>query len=224
MRAMFTLLSCLFALSAIAGEPTPEQACDAIAERTANTVTPSIPELVVDEATQTTEDLALMSGFHNDNRSTVGGITASAPLVRHEIISNLVLLPDGKGVCARPAIHLTIGYQHLSVFMDWEIPRNSCIYNAIFAHEMHHVAIYKDYLKNHLDAFRQNTDAKFNGKPYFFKSLYEAKQYIEILGDVFTQHLKAQFMAEVSAEQYALDTEAEYSRMQMECAGGGHAF
>jgi hypothetical protein len=105
----------------------------------------------------------------------------------------------------------------MSVYMDREIPRNSCIYNAIFAHEMHHVAIYKDYITRNIEQIKQNVEAKFNGTVYYFPSIFAAKQYTEILGQVFSQHVSDRFLGEVYAEQRALDTQSEYTRMQNEC-------
>jgi hypothetical protein len=203
---------------AVAAEAEDEAACDTITQRQQNQVVLSMPELTVDEATATTEDLAVMSGLYNDIGRSIGGITSATPLVEYKMDSSLALLPDQRGVCAKPAITLRLGYQTLGVYMDREIPRSSCIYNAIFAHEMHHVAIYKDYLTRHLEEIRQGADAKFNGRAYFFPTLFQAKQYLEILGEVYVGHVREKFLHEVNAEQRALDTQAEYSRMQMECS------
>lgn len=194
-----------------------ETTCAEIAPRSANVVNPSIAEIAIDESRSTSEDMAVMSGLYNVMNRSIGGLTAAEPLVEYRIEPNLAILPDQSGVCARPAFKLTIGYSAMNVYMDREIPRSSCIYNAIFAHEMHHVAIYKDYLAQHLEPLRQRVDEKFNGKAYVFRSIGEAKQYVEILGQVFAQHVREQFFGEVIAEQQALDTLAEYTRMQSEC-------
>lgn len=196
--------------------------CETLATRADNQVITAIPDIVVDEYSHTSDDLAFLSGFHNDNWQSVGGVTSAIPLVKHEVVSNMALLPNGQGVCVRPAINVTVGYQTMSIFMENEIPRQSCIYNAIFAHEMHHVSIFKDYLVNHQQQIKQSVNEKFDGRAYYFKTIFEAKQYIEILGDVFIQHLKQKFIGEVNIEQAALDTQAEYSRMQMECLPAGH--
>lgn len=217
MRVLLTALMMLAAGTAVAAEAGHEEACAAITPRIENQVRTAVPEVVIDEASQTTDDLAVMSGFRNDSRNTVGGVTAATPLIEYEVVSNLAIPANRQGVCARPAIKLTLGYKNLNVYMDWEIPRGSCIYNAIFAHEMHHVAIYKDYLNRRIGQVRQSADAKFDGRTYFFRSLYEAKQYVEILGEVFARHVSDQFFSEINAEQAALDNQAEYSRMQMEC-------
>jgi hypothetical protein len=206
----------------VADEAAYEAECNAIAPRQANEVKASIAEIAVDESRSTSDDLAFMSGLYNEIDRSIGGITSADPLVHYQIDPNLALLPDRKGVCARPAIRLTIGYSSMNVFMDREIPRGSCLYNAIFAHEMHHVAIYKDYISHHIGQIRNDLDDKFNGKTYFFESLFKAKQYVEILGQVFTQHVREKYLGEVNAEQTALDTQAEYSRMQLECLPAGH--
>lgn len=200
---------------AIAG-PFEEQ-CAEIAPRQSNVVNVSMAELTIDESRSTTEDLAIMAGTYNGMDRQIGGVASAEPLIEHKIDANLALLPDAKGVCARPAIKLTIGYASMSVFMDREIPRNSCIYNAIFAHEMHHIAIYKDYIRRNIDQIKQGVEEKFNGKVYFFESIFSAKQYVEILGQVFVRHVSDKFLGEIYAEQRALDTQSEYTRMQNEC-------
>lgn len=206
----------------LASEAEDEASCDAMIQRQQNQISITMPDLVIDEATTTTEDLAVMSGLYNDLGRAIGGITSAIPLIEFKVSPNLSLLPNQRGVCAKPAISMRVGYQTMGVYMDREIPRSSCIYNAIFAHEMHHVAIYKDYVASHLEQIKQSADAKFNGKAYFFRSLFQAKQYVEILGDEFVQHAREKFIHEVNAEQAALDTQAEYSRMQMECISAGH--
>ena len=174
-------------------------------------------KLTIDESRSTTEDLAVMASAYNSMERQIGGITSAEPLIEYEIESNMALLPNKQGICARPSLKLTLGYASMSVFMDREIPHNSCIYNSIFAHEMHHVAIYNDYIRHNIDFIKQRVDEKFNGKSYFFNSLFAAKQYVEILGQVFTQQVRDQFLGEVYAEQRALDTQSEYTRMQNEC-------
>ncbi len=158
-----------------------------------------------------------MSGLYNETHRSIGGLTSAEPLVDYSVEPNMTILQDRSGVCARPALRLVLGYSAMNVYMDREIPRSSCIYNAIFAHEMHHVSIYREYLVRNLGSFRKAVDDKFDGRTYRFKSIYEAKQYIEILGQVFVQKLQSQFYREVMEEQRALDTQAEYTRMQSEC-------
>lgn len=206
----------LLAPSLVSAEALEEQ-CDRIAPWEANQVNVSIAELTVDQSKSTTEDLAVMAGLYNGIDRQLGGITSADPLVAHEMEPNMALLPDNKGVCVRPSIKLTVGYATMNVYMDREIPRNSCIYNAIFAHEMHHVAIYKDYFTRNIEQIKQSVEAKFNGTVYYFPSIFDAKQYTEILGQVFTQHVSDRFLGEVYAEQRALDTQSEYTRMQSEC-------
>jgi len=198
-------------------EDATQSTCDDIAPRTANAVQMSIAEIVIDESHSTKEDMAVMSGLYNELNRAIGGLTTAEPMVKSEVVANMVIKPDQSGVCARPALKLVVGYSAMNVYMDREIPRSTCIYNAIFAHEMHHVAIYKDYIRNHLDEIRQRVDEKFNGRAYTFKSIFEAKQYVEILGQVFVQRVTEQFFHDVTAQQMALDTQAEYTRMQSEC-------
>lgn len=205
-----------FSLQGYAMDAT-QSTCDDIAPRAANEVQVSIAEIAIDESHSTKEDMAVMSGLYNELNRSIGGLTTAEPMVKHEMIANMVILADQSGVCARPALKLVVGYSAMNVYMDREIPRSTCIYNAIFAHEMHHVAIYKDYIHNRLDQIRQRVDEKFNGKVYSFKSIFEAKQYVEILGQVFAQRISEQFFNEVIAQQMALDTQAEYTRMQSEC-------
>lgn len=201
-----------------ADELTAESACDALTARLANTLKASIPDVGIDEYRNNSEDLAVISELHSDSHSYIGGITTASPLVEYEVEPNLALLPGKQGVCARPSISVVMGYSAISVLMNIEIPRNSCLYNSVFAHEMHHVDIYRHYINRNLDTFKSSVDAKFNGKSYLFNSIFEAKQYTEILGQVFAQHLKEKFMSEVNAEQKALDTQTEYARIQLECS------
>ena len=194
-----------------------EEVCAKLAPHGSNAVQLAIPGINLDESHSTSEDMAVMSGLYNEPHRSIGGLTTAQPLVEYVVSPNMAILPDRSGVCVRPSLQLTLGYSELNVYMDREIPRASCIYNAIFAHEMHHVAIYKDYLAKHLEQFRGLVDQKFNGRTYFFPAIFEAKQYVDILGQVLVQRIQSTFFSEVFAEQHALDTLGEYTRMQSEC-------
>jgi hypothetical protein len=210
--------------AACAVESTSADDCVVIAPREANTVKSFIPDVAIDEYRNNAEDLAVMTGIHSDFNTYLGGITTANPLVDYEIEPNLAFLPDQNGVCARPAMKLTVGYSTMNVYMNIEIPRNTCIYNSIFSHEMHHVSIYKDYINHHIEQIRQSVEEKFDGKTYRFPTLFAAKQYVAILGQLFAQRVREKFLNEVYAEQEALDTQAEYSRIQLACVPVGHPF
>ncbi len=191
--------------------------CLNISPTSSNLVKTSIATVEVDQSSSTSSDLADMAGLYNESDRVIGGLTSATPLVEYEVDPNYFILPNQKGLCARPALLLTVGYSAIKVSVDREIPRESCIYNAIYAHEMHHVSIYKNYIDTHVKQMKQDVDAKFNGSAYHFNSINEAKQYMEILGLIFIQKLRDKFLSEVEAEQTALDTQAEYSRMQLSC-------
>ena len=207
----------LFSLTSFANPLSVDDECQSLAPRSSNVVKTSIAEIAIDQSSSTTSDLADMAGLYNESDRVIGGLTSAVPLVEYEVVPNYLILPNQKGLCARPTLLLTIGYSAIKISMDREIPRESCIYNAIFAHEMHHVSIYKNYIDTHVEQMKQNVAAKFNEGAYHFNSINEAKQYMEILGQVFIQKLRDKFLSEVEAEQVALDTQAEYSRMQLSC-------
>jgi hypothetical protein len=207
----------LFSEIAFANAVGADEECQKLSPTSSNRIETSISEIAIDQSSSTTSDLADMAGLYNESDRVIGGLTSAVPLVEYEVVPNYLILPNQKGICARPALILTVGYSAMKVSMDREIQRESCIYNAIFAHEMHHVSIYKNYIKSHIVQMKQHVDAKFNGSAYYFNSVNEAKQYMEILGQVFIQKLRDRFLSEVEVEQTALDTQAEYSRMQLSC-------
>jgi hypothetical protein len=202
---------------AFADEEAPIEACNRLVPAVSNSVDTAIPDVRIDEDRNNTEDLAAMAGLYNDRSHRLGGITYAAPKFDYEVDPNLALLPENQGVCARPAMHLTLGYNNFSIFMNIDLPRGTCLYNAVLSHEMHHVDIYRNYLSRNLPRFKQQVEDKFNGRIYHFNTIYEAKQYTEILGQVFMQKLQRVFTSEVNAEQAALDTQAEYARVQLSC-------
>ena len=217
------LVSCIFATQMVMADTNPVagtggiEECEKRVPHASNEVVFSIPEMVMDEQTQTTEDLAEMSGVHNGEHMHVGGVTSAKFLFTSEARTNMVTLENGMGVCARPAVKITMGYQSINVYMDWEIQHSSCIYNAIFSHEMHHVSIYKNYLTGHQAQIKADVDQKFGNQAYYFKTEKEAEQYVQTLVHDFSQYWRNKFISEVDAEQSGLDTQAEYSRIQMQC-------
>ena len=212
-----TAISFLFSEVAFANAVSANDECLNLSPTSGSLVRTSIANVTIDQSSSTTSDLADMAGLYNESDRMIGGLTSAIPLVEYEVVPNYLILPNQKGICARPALLLTVGYSAMKVSMDREIPRESCIYNAIFAHEMHHVSIYKSYIDTHIEQMKQHVDAKFNGSAYHFSSVNEAKQYMDILGQIFIQKFRDQFFSEVEAEQTALDTQVEYSRMQLSC-------
>jgi hypothetical protein len=206
-----------FSTMSLAVENATEALCAAITPLQPNEVKSSIAGISIDETKSTSQDMAEIAGLYNGIDKSIGGLTSAEPLLEYEVDPNLSLMRDREGVCARPSIRLTIGYSAMKIYMDREIPHSSCIYNAIFAHEMHHVAIYKDYISRNIEQIRQTVENKFNGSTYFFQSISEAKQYTGILGQVLIQHIREKFLSDVYAEQSALDSETEYRRMQNQC-------
>jgi hypothetical protein len=191
--------------------------CEKQVPHVSNEVVFSIPEVNLDEQTQTTEDLAVIAGVHNGEHMQIGGVTSARFLFNSEIRPNMVTLGPGMGVCARPAMKITIGYTSISVYMDWEIQHSSCIYNAIFTHEMHHVSIYKNYLTSHQGQIKAELDQRLGSQTHYFKTENEAQQYVQTLADDFSQYWRRKFISEVDAEQSGLDTQAEYTRVQRQC-------
>ena len=215
---MITLgMAVVWTHSAHADEDPVIAECSQLVSSLPNSVDSALPAVRIDEDRNNSEDLAYIAGFHNDRNHRLGGITNAIPKFDYEVDPNLAFLPDNRGVCARPALHLTLGYNNFSIFMNIDLPRNTCLYNAVLSHEMHHVDIYRNYLNKNLPRFKQLVDDKFNGRAYRFNTIYEAKQYTEILGQVFMQKLQHLFSSEVNAEQADLDTQAEYARVQLSC-------
>lgn len=180
------------------------------------------------------EVLAKLNGFAVNNSvssrvlNTRGSYTASgeammgmtASSTRAEIALDGVSLVDPRSdrECVAPRITVELTYQPLDVYVARELHPASCSYREVFAHEMQHVAIYRDSLPRIEQRVREELVARYGGQPLYAprdKGLVILHEQIES----WLRPLLKGELAKVEVRQRALDSRAETERLSHMCQG-----
>ncbi|MGA2550877.1 MAG: hypothetical protein ABSF50_12050 [Burkholderiaceae bacterium] len=122
------------------------------------------------------------------------------------------------GVCVRPNVHVRVGYGRIRVELANELPRDSCGYKEVLAHEMRHVAVYRSHLKRVEDEMGEALAKRLpEHKIYRFHSMEEAGHYFEDLQQDWLSPLSQELLASVTSEQAEIDSPEEYRRLSQAC-------
>lgn len=146
------------------------------------------------------------------------GMTASS--TRADIaIDGLGLTDMASGrECIAPRITVELSYQPLEVYVAREFHPASCSYREVYAHEMRHVQIYQDNLPRLEQRVRDELISRYGGRPLYAprnKALATLSDQI----DTWLRPLIEAELAQVEAQQRALDSRAETERLSHLCQG-----
>lgn len=155
---------------------------------------------------------------NNHARKVVLGFTSYTPLVNFNATIRSST-EDGSTTCmVVQDVRSTIGYQNVKVYIANEFPFGSCAYNAIYEHELKHIAVNKTVLEKYADIIRQNL---IDQLPIIGVSEQENMAYAEQtlrkkINDMVLQQLTA-MREENAARQAEVDSEDEYARVAASC-------
>jgi hypothetical protein len=111
---------------------------------------------------------------------------------------------DAKGC---PALNLEVGYQKTTVHIARELKEDACSFGHVHAHEMHHLAIYRQWL--------QESPERLGG---FFKEKFSSLAAMDSLSrNKETIKLALQEFGKVRAQHDEFDSDAEYEGNQAVC-------
>lgn len=111
---------------------------------------------------------------------------------------------DAKGC---PVLDLEVGYQKTAVHIASELKDDACSYEHVHAHEMHHLAIYRQWLEESPDRLGA-----------FFKEKFSSLTAMDSLSrNQETIRLALQEFGKVRAQHDEFDSDAEYQGNQAVC-------
>lgn len=149
-------------------------------------------------------------------QETTEGLTTAKSNARVELAVHAMRVPGG--VCVRPQFLVALSYAPVTVDLVREIPPGSCKYREILAHELRHVGA----LRAHLLVAKHEMDTtltqRFSGRVFRFESIAQATSRLEDVQNELLAQSQAALDA-VSADQNAIDTPEEYTRLSHVCEG-----
>ncbi|WP_162801081.1 hypothetical protein [Azospirillum brasilense] len=129
-------------------------------------------------------------------------------------------LGQGRYCGAAQTLTVTFGYDERTVYVARELPQGSCIHGEVLAHEMRHVAVDEQLLREYVPVLKRRLeDVVGRSRPVQGRSERQVMAAIEQPIKAAMRQLMDEFGRERNARQARIDTPAEYERIGQSCDG-----
>jgi hypothetical protein len=128
-------------------------------------------------------------------------------------------LEDRRGgrICARPSIRVMFTATPMTIYVAREFADDSCRRTAILAHEMKHVAVYRQYLAEIVAMAKRDLPALYGDQLVYAADAKASQEALRArLRDFMQEFMQARY-AEVKARQAQVDTPDEYASLERAC-------
>jgi hypothetical protein len=157
-------------------------------------------------------------GSYTRPGETMMGMTASSTRADIAIGGATLSDPASGRECVAPRVTVELSYQPLNVYVARELHPASCSYREVYAHEMRHVAIYRDNLPVIERRVREELVRRYGGQPLYAPRDKGVAMLHDQIQDWLPSLLKAE-LAQVELRQLALDSRDESERLSYLCQG-----
>ncbi|MGR0183591.1 hypothetical protein [Azospirillum aestuarii] len=129
-------------------------------------------------------------------------------------------LGQGRYCGAAQTLTVTFGYDERTVYVARELPQGSCIHGEVLAHEMNHVTVDEQLLREYVPVLKRRLeDVVGRARPAQGRSERQVMAAIEQPIKAAMRQLMEEFGRERNARQARIDTPAEYERISRSCNG-----
>lgn len=127
----------------------------------------------------------------------------------------------GAGYCVDvTSLRLRLRYSDMTIFIPEIYEKGTCEYDAVLAHERQHVQVNEDVLHAFVDKFRKAAeDIIADINPIYVTTEQQARDVPLEIVNRRLEPLMREFRAVQDRHNAALDTVAEYRRVQDRCGG-----
>ncbi len=180
---------------------------------------------VMQDNSKTIHDLIAMAQEHGHAFTSGGrhvplGLTRVKTRYTSKLETEVLRLPDGTHCAYLKTLWLTVLFDNTTVYIATNLPRDSCIYDEVLAHEHKHVAADRALLERWKPELqRQAEDAARSAVVTSASTADEATKYIGSYLEPYLQRTVNALMAARDADQSLIDTTAEYTRISRSCRG-----
>ncbi|HWJ94624.1 MAG TPA: hypothetical protein VNT33_07855 [Telluria sp.] len=137
---------------------------------------------------------------------------------RTEILVDGPSLSAGSRECVAPRIVVELSYQPIDVYVAREFNLYSCPYRVVYAHEMKHVAIYREALPTLQQKVEQKLRERFGDRPVYAPAGQGLHKVEDFVDNTLRPYIKAE-LAKVEQLQRQLDTPEESFNLSHACGG-----
>ncbi len=159
--------------------------------------------------------LSRMNDGPSDRQRTIG-LTKGQLGYESTLESKGLEDPHG-GVCSRPSVTVVLKVTPMTVYVAREFAHDPCRRPAILAHEMKHVAVYREYLGEVASRMRDELPRAMGSDVVYAHNAAAAQTAMRQRLQSFMHAFIQRHYAQLRARQAALDTPEEYARLTNGC-------
>ena len=127
---------------------------------------------------------------------------------------------DGTFCGGAKALAVAFGFQERIVYVARELPQGSCIHREVLNHEMKHIAVDEQLLREFGPTIKRRLEASLSQiKPVRARSKEQAMNAVRQPIDAVLRQMMQEFGRERDKRQAQVDTVAEYERVSRSCNG-----
>ncbi|WP_448203262.1 hypothetical protein [Azospirillum sp. sgz302134] len=127
---------------------------------------------------------------------------------------------DGTYCGGANALTVTFGFQERIIYVARELPQGSCIHREVLNHEMKHIAVDEQLLREFGPTIKHRLEGVLaQTRPVRARSKDQAMNVLRQPVDAALRQMMAEFGKERDRRQAQVDTVAEYERVSRSCDG-----
>lgn len=125
---------------------------------------------------------------------------------------------DGRRVCLRPSLRMTLRYDPVTVFVGREFVDDDCSYGFILAHETRHVVVHVRQLERTVALLKDQLQRRIGGEIHYGTRSRLEKSLRSEIQDYWIPRAERE-LKNVRREHAEIDTVEEYARAGKACQG-----
>jgi hypothetical protein len=208
----------LFLLACAAGRadplPTFESRCAALPATRFDIVL--VPVTYAEDRSQSIDELTVRGGNTPATHATFGLTTAR---FGQRTVTELSVVVDAAGgrTCGTAAVRVELAMQPMTVFVAREIDRTPCARDATFAHELKHVAVFRQVLNEATRDLKADLADAIGTGLRRTGSRQELERGFNAQLEAYLSVFMSQWQRTMNARQDAVDSPDEYERTAAAC-------
>jgi len=175
-----------------------------------------IPVTYVEDGSQSIDQLTVKSGDNPETRLTFGLTTG---ILSHQTDFELRSVDDPAGgrTCGTPSVRVELSMQPLLVFVAHELNAASCPRSATFAHELKHVAVFRQTLDDAARELKTELPNKLGTGLQRASSQAELERQFKSAVTGYLSDFVHRWHTTLTERHMAVDSPQEYARVRDAC-------
>jgi len=176
------------------------------------------PVLYGMDRTRSWRELSALGGEATPGMRPLGLTTA---IVSHKASVETAGVEEQRSgrVCVRPSIEVELSATPMTVYIGREMAGDPCRDAVTLAHEMKHVAVYRDEMARIAQDVRARLESLYANRILYFASRSEAQREVKAALGAEVGRLLADNAKRIKDRQRDVDTPEEYARVGAACGG-----